>query len=95
VTKSICGAIIAAAVMFSSIAFAQFGPAPDGEPTVIAQKIIRRNFAEDVCSLVVEAHRLGDGSIRAKCNNGEIFRIIGENIAMRCSVAAGAGVSGC
>lgn len=66
------------------------GPAPNGEPTVVAQKIILENFDPPDCPLVVSAVRLGDGSIKALCTNGETYRVFtvsGQRVAMRCSVA--------
>jgi len=71
-----------------------FGPAPDGAASVVAQRIIRQNFDESDCPLVVAAQRLGDGSIAAQCNNGERYRVT-ASIAMRCSAAAALGISGC
>ena len=32
-------------------------------------------FSGHECGSVVEAKRLADGTIRAKCDNGEVFRI--------------------
>lgn len=75
-----------------------FGSAPKGEATMVAQKIILDNFEKNDCPLVVKANRLGDGSIRATCSNGEIFRVFnlqGKNLALRCSAAAQMGISGC
>ena len=87
-------------IFLASEVRAQIGPAPSGEPTVVAQRIIRQNFPEAVCPLVVAASRLGDGSIRAICNNRETFRIFyfhptRDVVAMRCSAAAQLGVPGC
>ena len=73
-----------------NVAAVEIGPAPPGEPTVVAQKIIVENFDPPDCPLVILALRLGDGSIRATCNNGESYRIFSannHNLAMRCSVA--------
>lgn len=85
-------------VLAPSKGFAQFGRAPDGEAAEVAQKVIEQNLAGDDCSLVIEARRLDDGSIRAECNNGETLRIFtqdGEGFAMRCSTARQLGISGC
>ena len=75
------------------------GPAPDGDPAVVAQKVISANFDQNVCSLVVGAKRFGDGSIRATCNNGESFRVFSVTnigpVALRCSAAAKEGIEGC
>lgn len=82
-------------VFFSRNVSAQFGPAPEGDATVVAQKSIRDNFDENDCPLVVEARRFGDGSIRALCNNGETYRVFGSHYAMRCSAVAALGIHGC
>lgn len=77
---------------------AQIAAAPDGDPTIVAQKIIRENFEATDCPLVVRAVRFGDGSIKAFCSNSEafrVFRIQGKQVAMRCSAAKALGVSGC
>lgn len=83
----------------SASAQAVTGPAPAGEATVVAQKVILENFEKKDCPLVVRASRLGDGSIMAECNNRERFRVfsiksIGD-VAMRCSALAKAGIAGC
>jgi TPR repeat protein len=65
------------------------GPAPDGEATIVAQRIILENFDPPDCPLVLRALRFGDGSIKAFCNNGESYRIFSfqsKQLAMRCSV---------
>jgi hypothetical protein len=75
---------------FTDAGFAQMRPAPDGESAVIAQRIIMENFDPPDCPLVIQAVRLGDGSIKALCNNRETYRIFSvnsKNLAMRCSVA--------
>jgi hypothetical protein len=74
------------------------GSAPDGEPAVEAQKVIDGQFSGKVCPLVVYARRVGDGSIRASCNDGEwftVFRLNGKPIALRCKIVEELGVSGC
>lgn len=91
-------AALGLSVVLPSLALAQFSRAPDGEPTEVAQQIIQDNFSPDVCPLVVDARRLGDGSITATCNNDETFRIFsaeGNGIAMRCAAARELGISGC
>lgn len=78
--------------------FAQIGRAPDGDAAEVAQQIIQRNFPTEACPLVIDARRVGDGSIVATCNNDEIFRIFsfdGKDAAMRCSAAQQLGISGC
>ena len=74
-------------------------PLPAGEPTVVAQKIILESFEFEDCPVVVEALRLGDQSIRARCSNNEVFRVFRMmnygGIAMRCSSAQKLGVRGC
>ena len=82
--------LVALLIAANSGAAQVIGPAPDGEPTVIAQKIIMENFDPPDCPLVIRAFRLGDASIKALCNNGEsyrIFRVNSQYVAMRCSVA--------
>jgi hypothetical protein len=71
------------------------GPAPDGDPAIVAQKSIRDNFDEKDCPLVIKAMRYGDGSISALCNNKETYRVFGTHFAMRCSAASAIGVRGC
>ena len=88
------------AIFLASSALAQtIGPAPAGEPSVVAQKVIQKDFETSVCSLVVESRRLGDGSIMALCNNGERFRVFSVQsigpVALRCSAAEKLGVEGC
>jgi len=98
-------ALLATALTFalSAAALAQateprFGAAPAGNPTTVAQRIIRSNFDASVCPRVTRAERLEGGSIRATCSNGETFRafeIDGQPVALRCSVAARRGIEGC
>lgn len=95
--------ITALALMLSAATSApafsqQFGAAPSGEATVVAQRVIHANFDKRICPLVVSARRVGDGSIRAQCNNRERFMVFGmqgKAIAMRCSIAEQLGVKGC
>ena len=94
-TMSLLSLAVAA---FPQPSFAQLdiGPAPDGEPIIVAQKIISDNFDPSICPLVVRAARLGDGSINAICDNLEtfrVFRLLGKDVAMRCSVANSIGIS--
>jgi hypothetical protein len=67
------------------------GPAPAGDEAMVALAVIYENFDKAVCPLVTEAHRLGDGAIRATCDNGEAFLIFSASgvgpAALRCSVA--------
>jgi peptidoglycan hydrolase-like protein with peptidoglycan-binding domain len=61
-----------------------------------AQRAIRD--AEHACPMLVAAQRVSDGSVRAACSNGEIYRVMklrGEWIAMKCSAAERLGVTGC
>ena len=76
------------------------GPAPAGNPFVVALKLIRDNFEKSDCPSVTKAKRIGDGSIKASCSNGETFRIftvvqLNKAVAMKCSVAKEMGVPGC
>lgn len=76
----------------------QLGPAPEGSDAMVAQEAILDNFSKDDCSLVIDAKRFGDGSIRATCNTGEVFRIFtlnGKAMAMRCSALKRLGLEGC
>jgi hypothetical protein len=81
--------VLIAIFMLAGAAFAQLGPAPEGDPTVVAGKIIRQRFDDKgVCPLAVETRRVGDGSIMALRTNGERFRIMESN-ALRCASAGG------
>ena len=73
-------------------------PAPDGPPAAVAQHVIQENFDPSLCPHVVKAERLGDGSIRATCNNGGIFRVLTVRsgpLAIRCSAVVRMGADGC
>jgi hypothetical protein len=50
------------------------GPAPDGDPPIVAERIIQKQGFED-CPFVARAWRFGDGSIAARCSNGEWFKV--------------------
>src|SRR5450631_2592779 len=91
-----CGDSLAASVAF--------GAAPEGEPKTVAWRIIQANFEPKDCPKITSASRLGDGSIRAACSNGETYRIStvfdGKRgkmleLAMKCSAAVKYGVTGC
>jgi hypothetical protein len=72
------------------------GPAPVGNPKSVATRVIKE--AEHPCPKVSSAKRLADGSISAKCSNGEGYRIFTVNskpLALRCSAARKIGVEGC
>ena len=89
--------IIATPVLATEISI---GPAPDGDPALVAQQIILENFDPPDCPQITGATRLADGSIKALCSNGETFRVfyvrnIQKNIAMRCSVLAALGIPEC
>jgi hypothetical protein len=65
-----------AAPLFAAFAFASMpagaqvvGPPPDGQPAIVAQKIIRENFGDKVCPWVFDASRLPDGSIKGPVAN--------------------------
>lgn len=75
-------------------------PAPDGKPVEIAQRVIWDNFEKSDCPKVTSAKRVQDGSITAKCSNGERFRIfvvdqLNQPVALRCSAAEKMGIAGC
>jgi hypothetical protein len=62
----------------------------------LAERVIRE--ADHPCPVVLAARRLSDGSLRAACSNGEIYRIMSLGsrwLAMRCSAAQRLGVDGC
>jgi hypothetical protein len=75
--KKLLFALVLVGTTGASGAWAQLktGPAPSGEPTVIAQCVIHANFAETTRLRVSEARRAVDGSIIAVCSNGERFRV--------------------
>jgi peptidoglycan hydrolase-like protein with peptidoglycan-binding domain len=64
--------------------------------STLAERVIRE--ANHPCPAVLAARRLSDGSLRAACSNGEIYRLMslrGQWLAMRCSAAQRLGVDGC
>ena len=70
----------------------------DGNPTEVAYRAIQGQFEQDDCPAIVEASRLDDGSIAARCNNGQTFGIAdigGKALAVRCSAAKEMAASGC
>ena len=72
-------------------------PVPPGDEIEWATVAIR-GFSEHECGEVVEAKRLPDGTIRAKCRSGELFRIAFINeapIAVRCADAEKHGFEAC
>jgi hypothetical protein len=81
-------------VTTSASAQIEFGPTEDGDPPVVAFKVINSNFDDTDCPSVMEAKRLKDGSAYAICSNGERFRVYGK-ISMKCSAAEKLGVAGC
>ena len=90
-----CASVIAAD-MDDADADATAGPAPAGEPIVVAANALADSV--EPCPKVVRARRLQDGSIKAYCNNAEDYRVLmfkGEPIALRCSVLRKAHVQGC
>jgi hypothetical protein len=95
-TLMIRSAAITALVALATSASAQseLGPAEDGDPAVVAFKVINGNFDDTDCPSVTQAKRLKDGSVYAICSNGERFRVYGK-ISMKCSAAEKLGVAGC
>ena len=72
-------------------------PVPPGDEIEWATIAIR-NFSTHECGEVVEAKRLPDGTIRAKCHSGEYFRIAfqdGAPIAVWCAEAEKQGIKDC
>ncbi len=69
------------------------GAAPEGEAKQVATRIIHYNFP--TCKRVSSAVRLGDGSIRAKCNGVDyrVFTVYSAKqgkmleLAMNCTAA--------
>jgi len=85
------------AAAYSKLA-AGMGPAPNGKEGAVARQIIQDNYDVSVCPRIAEALRLRDGSIRATCGTGEVFRVFrlnGKNFALRCSVAEKVNVKNC
>jgi hypothetical protein len=81
---------------FTSAQAQTTGPAPAGNPKTVASGVIKE--AEHPCPRVTSAVRQGDGSISARCSNGEDYRIFtvkSQPIAIRCRAARAMGVSGC
>lgn len=69
---------------------------PASEEMRLATRVIRE--ADHPCPMVLAAQRVSDGSVRASCSNGEVYRVMkfrGEWLAMKCSAAERLGVSGC
>jgi tetratricopeptide (TPR) repeat protein len=90
-------AVLAGFLSFTALpALAQFfGPAPDGDPKVVARSVISLDFDPPDCPSVARAARLEDGSIIAACSNGETFRIFAlqdKQLALRCSAADHLGI---
>jgi len=92
--------VVGLAAAVSSQAHAQVtGPAPAGNATEVALRIIRENFDPPDCPSVVNAIRLRDGSIKALCSNKQTFRVFSirppgptGNYAMRCSAVLKLGI---
>jgi hypothetical protein len=72
-------------------------PVPPGDEIQWASVAIR-GFSGHECGRVVEANRLPDGTILAKCDSGEVFRIAFMDeapIAVRCADAEKHGMKAC
>ena len=72
-------------------------PVPPGDEIQWATVAIR-GFSGHECGRVVEANRLQDGTILAKCDSGEVFRIAFKDeapIAVRCADAEMYGMKAC
>jgi hypothetical protein len=85
------------ALIATTGAVAQIGPAPPGDAIDIAQQAIQENFTINDCPYITAALRLGDGSILTACGNGERFRVFAvanKLVAMRCSAVEKLGVKG-
>jgi len=73
-------------------------PVPPGDEVQWATVAIRGFSGWHECSRVVEANRLPDGTIRAKCDSGELFRIAFMDeapIAIKCPAAEKNGITDC
>jgi hypothetical protein len=80
----------------SAPAWLVFGPAPAGDPSTIAVKMIAN--AGHPCPALASAIRRSDHSIQASCSNGEVYRITtvqGVNVALRCGIAKTVGITRC
>ena len=72
-------------------------PVPPGDEIQWANVAIR-GFSGHECGRVVEANRLADGTILAKCDSGEVFRIAFMDdapIAVKCADAEKHGMKPC
>jgi hypothetical protein len=72
-------------------------PVPPGDEIQWASVAIR-GLSGHECGRVVEANRLPDGTILAKCDSGEVFRIAFMDeapIAVRCADAEKHGMKAC
>jgi len=72
-------------------------PMPPGDEIEWATVALRA-FSGHECGRVVEANRLPDGTIQARCDSGELFRIVlrdGEPIAVMCADAEKYGMKAC
>lgn len=74
-------------------------PAPPGDPKAIGLRVIRE--AEHPCPKLITAARSSDGSLLARCSNGETYLVFSirtanktMDLAMKCSAAAAIGVRG-
>jgi len=84
---------VAALSAFAAVPIAGAGPAPKGDPTAVAAKIIKHNFPE--CKRVSNAVRVKDESIRAKCDGVEymVFTVFDKKknktheVALNCTKA--------
>jgi hypothetical protein len=91
--------LIASAPLIAGAQSYQVLPAPPGDAKTVALDVIRE--AEHPCPKLTDAKRSADGSLLARCSNGEkylVFRLKTNNktidVAMKCSAAAAIGVKG-
>jgi hypothetical protein len=73
-------------------------PVPPGDEIQWATVAILNFSGWQECRRVVEANRLPDGTIRAKCDSGEMFRISfkdGAPFAVKCVVDEKHGIENC
>ena len=95
-TAGLCG--VALALTSGTIPAQGFtiGAAPTGDAAAVAAKVIKD--AEHPCPKVTSASRVADGSITAKCSNGETYRVMTvqkQPVAMNCNAAKAFGIKGC
>lgn len=92
-----CTLLLALVPLVASAQSYQVLPAPPGDAKTVALRVIRE--AEHPCPKLTEAKRSADGSLLARCSNGEKYLVFSVrtvsktmDVAMWCSAAAAIGV---